>query len=160
MTSTTLFKDTLVHRWKAFDESWRFAILAFLIVRLFYALWSWMILTLQPLAVQNIELAGEPVLTGFSLQNSQGHIYLREVNGQVLSFHATNADTVTDLQTGSLWEISTGTSIQGQYKGSVLSPSKTLPSQMFFYDKAKPYPIASLAIWQRFDANWYISVAE
>jgi len=160
MNSTAVFRDTLVHRWKALDESWRFAIIAFLIVRLFYALWSWMILTLQPLAVQNIELAGEPVLTVFSLQNSQGHTYLREINGQILTFHAASATTVTDLQTGSTWDISTGTAVEGQYKESILSPSKKASSEIFFYNKAKPYPLSWLSIWQRFDANWYLSVAE
>src|SRR6266498_2003256 len=160
MTSTTLFKDTLVHRWKAFDESWRFAILAFLIVRLFYALWSWMILTLQPLAVQNIELLDESVLTIFSLQNSQAYTYLREINGQVLNFHAATADTLIDLQTGSLWDISTGTAFEGHYKGFTLSSSKTALPKIFPYYNARPYPISWLAMWQRFDANWYLSVAE
>ena len=160
MTSTALFKDAVIHRWKALDDSWRFAIVAFLIVRVFYGLWSWAILTLQPLAVQNTELSGEPVFTVFSLKNSQGHTYLREINGQILTFRAANADTVADLQTGSLWDISTGTSIDGHFKGSILSAAKTPPSEIFFYSKARPYPRSSLAIWQRFDANWYISVAE
>src|ERR1043165_1112260 len=141
MTSAPLFKDTLLHRWEALDKSWRFAITAFLLMRLFYVLWSWAILTLQPLAIQNTELSGQPVLTVFKLQSSQSYTYFREVNGQVLTFQATNADVVIDSQTGSLWDISTGTAIQGQYKGSVLSPAKTPPSEIFFYSKAKPYPI-------------------
>jgi hypothetical protein len=160
MRSIALIKNTLIQRLKALDKSWRFAISAFLILRVFYALWSLAILTIQPLAVQNIELSNEPMLTIFSLQNNQTYIYLREINGQVLTFHAASASSVTDLQTGSLWDISTGLALQGQYQGSVLSPSKTAPSEIFPYHQAKPYPLTWLAIWQRFDANWYTSVAD
>ena len=155
-----LLIKTLSQRWKTIDEAWRFAIITFLAVRLFYALWSLAILTIQPLAVQNIELSDEPVLTVFSLQNGQTYIYLREINGQVLNFHAASASTVTDLQTGSTWDISTGIALQGHYQGSMLSPSETTPSEIFPYHNTKPYPLKWLAIWQRFDANWYTSVAD
>jgi dolichyl-phosphate-mannose-protein mannosyltransferase len=151
---------TLSQRWKTLNESWRFAIITFLMVRLFYALWSLAILMVQPLAVQNIELSNEPMLTIFNLQNSQPYTYLREINGQVLTFRAASASTVTDLQTGSTWDISTGIALQGQYQGSVLTPSKTVPSEIFPYHNTRPYPIRWLAIWQRFDANWYTSVAD
>lgn len=160
MTSMALFKNTLVQPWKTLSDSWRFAIIAFLAVRVFYALWSWVILTVQPLAVQNIELSNEPILTMFSLRDSQTFTYLREVNGQVLTFHTASTSTVADLQTGSIWDISTGAALQGHYKGSKLSPSKTGPSEIFPYHNTKPYPISWLAIWQRFDANWYTSIAD
>jgi hypothetical protein len=155
-----LFIRTLSQRWKTIDEAWRFAIITFLAARLFYALWSLAILTVQPLAVQNIELSNEPILTIFNLQNSQTYTYLREIDGQVLNFRAAGATTVADLQTGSTWDISTGLALQGQYQGSVLSPSKTASSEIFPYHSTKPYPIKWLAIWQRFDANWYTSVAD
>jgi hypothetical protein len=156
----TLSKDTIIQRWKKLDESWRFAIIAFLVIRNFYALWSWIILTIQPLAVQNIDLSGEHLLTIFNLQNSQAYVYPREVNGEFLTFRAKSPNTVIDIQTRSVWDISTGTAIDGQLKGFTLSPSKTSVSEIFPYHQAKPYPVPWLAIWQRFDANWYISVAE
>ncbi len=146
--------------WKTRDESWHFAIITFLAMRVFYALWSLTILTIQPLAVQNTVLSNEPILTVFSLQNSQAHTYLREVNGQALTFRAASPSTIVDAQTGSTWDIATGQAIQGKYQGSVLSPSKTAPSEIFPYHSTKPYPIRWLAIWQRFDANWYTSVAD
>jgi len=160
MTLVTSFKNALAQRWKALDQSWRFAIAAFLIVRLFYGLWSWTILTVQPLAIQNIGLSDEPVLTVFNLQTSQAHTYLRELDGQTLTFRAAGSDTAVDLQTGSLWDPSTGIALAGQYKGAALPPSKTTPADIFPYYNARPYPVNWLAIWQRFDANWYISVAE
>ncbi|HSL43960.1 MAG TPA: hypothetical protein VK897_11055 [Anaerolineales bacterium] len=153
-------KDSLTERWKTLDKSWRFAIVAFLVLRLFYALWSWAILTIQPLAVQNIDLSGEALLTIFDLRNSQGYTYLRDISGEQLNFRAASTDTVIDLQTGSVWNVSTATAIAGQYEGLTLSFSKTPARQIFPYHNAKPYPIPWLAIWQRFDANWYISVAE
>jgi hypothetical protein len=160
MNSIVSLKDTFLQRWKTLDEAWRFAITAFLIVRLFYGLWSWAILTVQPLAIQNTYLFGEPVLTVFSLQTSQARIYLREVNGQILTFRVANSDEVIDLGTGSIWNIYTGTAITGQYTGEMLLPAKAQPSGVFPYFHAKPYPVRWLAIWQRFDANWYISLAE
>ncbi|HXQ38171.1 MAG TPA: hypothetical protein VN843_29470, partial [Anaerolineales bacterium] len=118
-----LFKNTLVPRWKSLDESWRFALVAFFTVRIFYILWSLIILSIQPLAVQNIDFSGEPLLTVFNVQNSQAYTYLREVQGQSLTFRAADIGTVTDSQTGSIWDISTGTAIGGQYKGFTLAPS-------------------------------------
>jgi hypothetical protein len=156
----TLSKNIFIQYWKRLDETWRLAIIAFLVLRIFYALWSWIILTIQPLAVQNIELADEHLLTIFNLQNSQANVYNREMNGESLFFRAEGPNTVIDLQTGSLWDISTGIAFDGQLKGFALSPPKTFPSEIFPYHRAKPYPVRWLAIWQRFDANWYISVAE
>jgi len=150
----------MLRLWKRIDESWRFAILTFLVARVFYGLWSLAILTIQPIAVQNIVLSGEPILTVFNLQNSQSYTYLREVQGQVLTFHAVSPFAVADLQTRSTWDISTGMALQGQFQGSKLSRSKTAPSEIFPYHHTKPYPLSWLAIWQRFDANWYTSVAE
>src|SRR5689334_147593 len=160
MTSTVSLKNALVQRWKSLDESCRFAIVAFLVARVFYALWSLVILTIQPLAIQNIVLSEEPILTIFNLQYSQAYTYLREVNGHVLTFHAVSSSTVADLQTGSIWDTTTGMALQGPYQGSKLSLSKMAPSEIFPYHHTKPYPISWLAIWQRFDANWYTSVAE
>jgi hypothetical protein len=160
MTSLTALKDTLFERWKTLEESWRFAIIAFLSIRLFYAFWSMAVLTFQPLAVQNIELSNEPILTIFNLHNNQAYTYLRELNRRVLTFRTASDVTVTDLQTGSIWDISTGRALHGEFKGSRLFPSKTAPFEIFPYHNAKPYPIRWLAMWQRFDANWYISVAE
>ena len=153
-------KDSLAQYWKTLSESWRYAILAFLVLRLFYALWSSTILAIQPLAVQNIDLSGEPVLTIFNLQDSQAYAYRREVQGQRLTFRAAQAKTVTDQQTGSIWDISTGSAVAGQLEGLKLSPSKTPTSKIFPYNQIDPYPVGWLAVWQRFDVNWYLSIAE
>ena len=160
MTSITLSQNWLVQRWKLIHEAWRFAIVTFFAIRLFYALWSWAILSIQPLVVQNIDLSGEPVLTIFNLQDSRAYTYLREIDGRNLTFRAADPDTITDLQTGSVWNISSGAAVQGSYQGTTLGSPKTAPSEIFPYHNAKPYPVRWLAVWQRFDANWYTSLAE
>ena len=159
MTYIFTFKTTLVQRWNALDASWRFAIAAFLVVRLGFGVWSWLVLTSQPLAVQNIDLSDEHLLTIFNLKNSQAYFYSREINGEVLTFHMEGPNAVTDVQTGSLWDISTGNALEGPFQGFTLSQAKTLPSEIFPYHQTKPFSVPWLAIWQRFDANWYTSVA-
>lgn len=156
----TVSNIPLLQRLERLDESWRFALITFIIVRLFYALWSWAILTLQPLAVQNVVLADEPVLTVFDLQGSQAYTYLRQINGLELTFRAADTEAITDLQTGSVWAISSGKGLAGRYAGETLLPARTPSSEIFPYYRAKPFPVSWLAIWQRFDANWYMSVAE
>jgi hypothetical protein len=154
-------KNNILHYWEKIGESWRFAILAFMIARLFYFLWSWVIFTIQPVVIQNLEFSGEPILSVFKIENSEAHVYLREVNGNILTFQTADAQHVIDQQTGSVWDISTGQSIQGKYKGTTLSVAETSVSHIFPYQGTAPYQDAWwLAMLQRFDANWYIGLAE
>jgi len=155
-----LFEKIVVQRWKTIDASWRFAITAFFTIRLFYGLWSWVFLTIQPLAVQNFELSGEPILSIFNLQDNQTYVYLREINKQNLTFRPADTQTIVDQQTGSIWDISNGVAVEGPLKVLTLLPSKTVPSDIFPYHRVTPYPVTWLAMWQRFDANWYLSIAE
>lgn len=152
-------KNTIKQTWGKLDESWRFAISAFVIARVFFAIWSWVILIIQPIAVHYIGDANNPSVVFLDLYTSQPYAYNRQVDGQTLTFRPVNQTTVTDLQSGSIWEVSTGTAIEGKYKGFKLSPT-TYPSDLFPYHNVAPYPNAWLAMWQRFDANWYTSIAE
>lgn len=154
------FKANIVQRWDKLDGSWRFAITIFLIARLFHALWSWAIFTIQPVAVQNFERAGEPILSILSIKNNEGYLYRREINGDVLTFQVTNTGDIIDLQTGSMWNISNGVAIQGPYKASALLPARTPIDDVFPYFGSTHYTGRWLSIWQRFDANWYVSLAE
>lgn len=152
--------QSLLRYWRKLDESWRVALIAFLAIRLLYALWSWLVLTLQPVAVQNFELFGEPVVSVFRLQDSQIFLYRREINAEVLTFEPVDEKTLTDRQTGTLWAVANGKAVQGKYEGSGLQPAKTDVSLVFPYHDIQPYPVPWLAMWQRFDVNWYLSVAE
>lgn len=152
-------KNTAAQRWNSLDESWRLAIMIFVVARLVYGLWSWVVFTVQPVAIQNLELFGEPVVTIFRLRDSQSYIYRRDVEGTNLSFRPFGIDQMVDQQTGTVWNITNGKAIQGQYKNS-LAPAKTQATEVFPYHGMAPYPALGLAIWQRFDANWYISIAK
>lgn len=154
------FKNIITRHWYRLDESWRFAITAFIIARIFYAIWSWVVVTMQPVAIQNFELSGEPILSIVVLEQNQAYTYLREVNGEILTFEVASPGTLIDRQTGSFWKTSNGTAIQGPLAGVVLSPAKTLASEIFPYHEATRHTGSLLSLWQRFDANWYVSVAE
>ena len=161
MTSLTHLKNNAIQHWTALDESWRFAIALFVVARLLFGLWSWVVFTIQPVAIQNFELSGEPILSVFKLKNSQHSVYLREVNGDVLTFRALGSDFIVDQQTGSVWNISDGRAIQGPSINSVLvTPAKTSTQDIFPYNGVTPYPGIGLAVWQRFDANLYTAIAE
>jgi hypothetical protein len=156
----THFKDNVAQAWQRLDESWRFALTAFLIARVSYLLWSWVIFTAQPVAIQNFELSGESILSVFRLQDSEVRVYLRDVKGEILSFQSIDAEHLIDQQSGSIWDLETGTAIQGQFKGTTLLAATTKPEHIFPYRGVKPYGGVWLAMWQRFDANWYAAVAE
>jgi hypothetical protein len=160
VSALTNFKNTVALRWHTLDESWRYAITVFVIARLLLGIWSWVVFLIQPVAVQNIELSGEPILSVFELKDSQRHVYLREINGETLIFRVVGTDLISDQQTGSVWRISDGKAIQGPLAGQTLADPKTGTSDIFPYHGAAPYSQTWLAIWQRFDANWYVSIAE
>jgi len=145
--------------WNKLDPSWQFAIKVFLIVRLFYAAWSWVVLTIQPVAVHYVDIADKPGVSFLNLYTIKAYTYTREIEGTSLTFRPVDKDVVADLQTGSLWNIYTGEVIQGKYQGQKLTPG-SLATDMFPYHSAIPYPNAWLALWQRFDANWYTTIAE
>lgn len=153
-------KKALFQSWENLPEAWRYAMTAFLLLRLLYAAWSWMIFTVQPVAVQNFEFGGEPILTIFTLKDSRAYAYLREVNGEALAFEPGGMNFVVDQQSGSVWNITNGTAIQGKYTGAALHPASIPASQIFPYHGVTPHPNPWLAMWQRFDANWYISIAD
>jgi len=152
-------KNTIRQSWGKLDESWRFAISAFFIARVFFAIWSGVILIIQPIAVHYIGDTNNPGVVFLDLHTNQPYAYNRQVDGQPFTFRPVNRATVTDLQSNSIWDISTGIAIEGKYKDFKLSPT-SYPSDLFPYHNVAPYPNTWLAMWQRFDANWYTSIAE
>lgn len=161
MTSSLIqLKNKIVIQWRSLDASWRFALTAFLIARLTYALWSWGVSIIQPVAIQNLTLEGKPIVTIFNLGQNRAYVYLREVNGEILSFQPVGTDYIMDQQTGSVWNISNGIAMQGPYRDSVLSLANARASEIFPYHEAERYQGKWLSMWQRFDANWYVTLAD
>jgi hypothetical protein len=161
VTALTNFKNTVALRWHSLDESWRYAITVFVIARILFGLWSWVVYTIQPVALQNFALRGEPILSVFKVKDSQRYIYRREINGTVLTFRPLGTDHIVDQQTQTIWNISTGEAVQGQYANLKLARAeKTKLQDIFPYFGSNPYPGLWLSMWQRFDANIYATIAE
>lgn len=162
MTALTQLKNTVALRWYSLNESWRYAITVFVIARILFGLWSWVVYTIQPVAIQNFELAGEPILSIFKVKDSQRYIYLREVRDDVLTFRPLGTDLIVDQQTGTIWDISTGQAFEGHYySNSRLVPAvETGLQDIFPYFGSVPYPGIWLSMWQRFDANIYATISE
>ncbi len=153
-------KVSLRNFFTSIPPSWRFAVITFVILRGFYAIWSLVILAASPLVVQNFEMNNLPGVLTFNLHTSQGAIYLRDVEEQALTFRPIDVNFMSDTQTGSIWDVKTGESVNGAYKGKFLTSNPEMVENFFPYRGVKPYSTAWLAIWQRFDANWYLSIAE
>jgi Mannosyltransferase (PIG-V) len=153
-------RTILSRAWQQLSPSWRWALGGVVLGRLVFGLWSWGVISLSPLAVQNLTLNNEPVVSAFNLVDSRAFIYQRSVLGQVLTFRPGGARTLVDTQTGTGWDVTTGRAIVGELAGKVLPPSTTPVGAIFPYAGVKPYPIGWVGIWQRFDANWYLKIAE
>lgn len=161
MTLTSIFtKSELTSRWRSLDEAWRWTLVVFLIARIGYTLWSWVLLTLNPMPVQNFTLFGAPVLAVFDLGSSQRFVYSRDVKGSILLFHAVNRNTLIDTETQSLWNLSSGSATSGAYNGFMLDPAPYTPEDLFPYNGVNPVTVPLVAVWQRFDSNWYLKIAE
>ena len=160
----TVSKDNwrtgLIDVWKKLDSSWRWALGGVLIASLFWGLWSSVILRIMPLAVNNTFLYNEPIFTAFNLQTSETYLYQRTVQDQLLSFRPVNPSTLMDFQSGSQWDLESGRAVEGALMGEVLKKSTISAEDIFPYQGVKAHQNPRLAIWQRFDTNWYLKIAE
>ena len=145
--------------WKRPSPEWRFAIVAFLIVRILLSLWSLVVYSIFPVSLQNVDLFGDPVLTVFDLRTSERYVYSRQVDGKVLSFRVLDREHILDDQTGSIWSVQDGVALQGDYAGKSLRRSSHSTEEVFPYLGMQPAKNTALALWQRFDANWYLKIA-
>lgn len=146
--------------WKRVTPPWRYALGVFVCARVALTVWSYVVYLIFPVALQNLDLFGEPVLTAFYLKTSERNAYSRMIDGTTLSFRALDEQTMTDNQTGSLWSIQSGQAIQGKLSGAVLNPSEYDVDRIFPYLGVEPSDHLLLSLWQRFDANWYLMIAE
>lgn len=142
------------------DKAIRWCLGVFLIVRVALMAWSLLIAFLLSPQVQNIDLFGAPVLATFDLTTSERHAYSREVDGTILSFRAGAMGYVTDMQTSSVWSLRDGRAVSGAHAGRALNASTYSVEDIFPYRGVAPETNPLLAPWQRFDANWYVAIAE
>ena len=150
----------LAESWRAINPAWRFALGAFLIARVALTVWSVVIASLLPTVVQNLDLFGAPVLATFDLSTSARETYSREIGGAVLTFRASAPGDVTDAQTGSIWSLRDGRAVSGAYAGRALNPPAYSVEDIFPYRGVAVETNPWLALWQRFDTNWYLKIAQ
>ena len=148
-----------ISAWKRLLPEWQFAIVAFLVVRVSLSLWSFVVYSIFPISLQNLDLFDDPVLTVFDLRTSERYVYSRQVDGKVLSFRTPDGEHVVDDQTGSIWSLQNGQALQGDYAGKSLDASSHTAEEIFPYLGMPPAKNLALALWQRFDANWYLKIA-
>lgn len=146
--------------WHKLPPAWRFSLVSVTLMRLFYVLWSFVFLSFFSLVVQNQEFFGEPALTVFDLQTSRSYAYNRFVGTELLTFQRFDESHLIDTKTYSLWQSSDGRGVSGFYEGKILSPADITSERLFPYHGVAPYPSPLIAIWQRFDANWYLVIAQ
>lgn len=150
----------LIERLRHIDPAWRTALAAFLVARLALTGWSLLILFLFPTAVQNLDLFGTPVLAAFDLATSERYTFARQIDAATLSFLPAESGSVVDTQTGSLWSLRQAQAIQGKYQGVSFRPSPYTTEEVFPYRGVISQPGMLLGIWQRFDTNWYLKIAQ
>lgn len=145
-------------RWQLSPE-WRFAITAFFVVRVTLSLWSLAVYSIFPVALQNLDFFGQPLLTVFDLRTGERRVFSRQVDHAVLSFHVLDRAHALDDQTGSIWSLNSGVSVQGMYSGMSLEDFHALTETLFPYLGIPPAKNVLLSLWQRFDTNWYLKIA-
>ncbi len=151
------------HLWnhpRAVSPAWRWAVGVFAVARAWFLLWPLAITLIIPVVVQNVELFGEPVLAAFDLTSSARHVYSRQVEGRTLTFRASERGFVSDTQTGSVWSLREGRAVAGAYAGRTLRASAYSAEDVFPYRDVRAASHPALALWQRFDANWYLKIAQ
>jgi hypothetical protein len=78
--------------------------------------------TLMRQPVLNTDARGLPLLITFDKASTSARIFLRKLDGQVLTFVAVDQRTLRDDQTKSVWNRATGLASAGSLKGKRLSP--------------------------------------
>jgi len=150
----------LQHLWREIPPAWRHSLLSVTSFRMVYTLWSLLFLSWFPLVVQNQFFFGDPVVTIFDLYTSRAFAYSSQVNDDLLTFRAHDSTSIIDYQTGSRWQIMDGHGISENNRGLNLLPAQITAEQIFPYHGVVAHPVPALAIWQRFDVNWYLSIVQ
>jgi mannosyltransferase PIG-V len=159
-TSTSTKSDTfryLKERWDKLDARWRFSIQAYLLARVALSAWAFALVAIFPLAVTNLDSHGQRIVTAFELSSSERAVFSRITSGMELHFRPISPN-LSDGETGTVWDLS-GNALSGVLLGSSLYPSAYSPEDIFPYRGVVPSQNPFLAVWQRFDANWYLRIA-
>ncbi len=153
----------------------RAALIAFIAARIALSAWAWLILQINPLIVSNLDLFGEKVVVAFDLQTGQRAVFARVlcdtpsrapreiyapesqrecVSNRELHFRPAPPNLV-DVETNRVWDL------RGRAEtGEQLAPSRRTAEEIFPYHGVVADTRAWLSVWQRFDTNWYLAIAQ
>ncbi len=151
---------SLLQRWRAINPAWRYAVIIYVIGRIAFTAWSFVVLALNPLTLYNGDHSGIPVLAAFDPTSSERYVYSRQLDGTTLTFRARDRGNVEDTQTGSVWSLRSGNAVDGALAGKNLESLPELRETFFPYLDVAPDSNLLLALWQRFDTNWYLAIAQ
>jgi hypothetical protein len=137
----------------------KFILRVFVSARVALSAWTFALALLAPTVLQNLDLFGAPTLAVFDLQSSERFAYSRALDDRVLTFRAGARGEVVDAETGSVWNLRAGRAEQGALAGRAFAPAAFSVEEIFPYHGVAPETNLWLALWQRFDANYYVSIA-
>jgi hypothetical protein len=146
--------------WRAIDPAWKFAFIAYLTARVALSAWAFVVATLFPVVAQNLDLFGAPVLAVFDLASGERYAYSREVEGAALTFRVGDPGFVIDTQTGSVWLLRVGRAVSGKFAGRTFAASSYPIEEVFPYRGVAAEQNLLLSVWQRFDTNWLLKIAQ
>ena len=154
------FFTPFAERLRTLDPAWRWALGVFVFARVFYALWGMVVLLFVPNVLQNLDLFGVPVVAYFDVATSERYAYSRRVDARVLTFRANDDATMTDNETSSVWSLRDGVAVRGALVGTQLGMAEYTAQEIFPYHGVAPAQNPLLAVWQRFDTNWFLKLAQ
>lgn len=89
--------------------------------------YAWRFDLIRGRQVINVELQGQPAVVAFHRPTSTPRLFHREVGKRTLTF-ALKEEKMTDEQTGSTWDLTTGKALEGPLKGKYLEPYPAIVS--------------------------------
>lgn len=161
MTSNSIsLSNRIAGLWNALDSAWRWALGVYFVARVLYSLWALVVLALTPVVVQNLDLFGDPVVAYFDVASGERFVYARMVGARVLTFRRGDAGTLVDVQTESVWSLREGRAQSGALAGTPLAQAAYTVEDVFPYRGVTAELNPLLGMWQRFDTNWYLKIAQ
>jgi hypothetical protein len=99
-------------------------------------------------------------LAAFDMSSGERFAYSRQVENNILTFGSGGPGVVSDSQTKSVWALREGRAISGALAGRTLSPALYSDEEIFPYRGVVPETNIFLSVWERFDTNWFLKIAQ
>lgn len=154
------FIRRLLQRWRALDPAWRFALSAYFVARIALSVWTFVIALFFPILVRNLDLFNSPTLAVFDMQSGERYAYSSVIGDVTLTFRYGDPGFVIDDQTNSVWSLRDGRAVSGTLAGQAFGTAAYSIEEIFPYHGVAPEKNQWLSVWQRFDTNWYLAIAE